>query len=293
LRVGIHTSTSGSFEKAAHRAKNAGADALQIFSSSPRMWRPGKPDPSDVRAMLHSREKFDLAPLVIHDSYLINLASPVEPIRSQSLAAFRFEIERALQLEAEYLVMHPGNYKDCSLEQGVEAIVEGLVEASYGMASDRLMILLENTAGQGCSIGSRFEELAAIRDLAQSRIDFAVGFCIDTCHCYAAGMDISRPDGLKATVKSMDAVLGIENVRVIHTNDSKGKLGSHLDRHEHIGRGLIGLEGFRGIVNHPKLRNKPFILETPYDEEGDDRRNIEAVRSLFAVRRTSPASSKA
>ena len=176
MRIGIHTSTSGSLEKAALRAHQAGAEALQIFSSSPRMWRPSQISTTEASAFLRARERYGLEPLVIHDSYLINLASPIEPIRSQSIAAFRLEVERALQLTADYLVLHPGNWKDCSLEQGVCAIAEGIVEACYGLESPRLRLLLENTAGQGCSIGSRFEELAVISDLVRRRIDFNVGF---------------------------------------------------------------------------------------------------------------------
>lgn len=280
MRIGLHTSTAGSLDRAAIRARDAGANTFQIFSSSPRTWRPTILDPASVTEFKRLREQFDLYPLAIHDSYLINLASPVEPIRSLSIAAFRLEIERALQIGAEYLVMHPGNYKDCSLQAGVQAIVEAMVEACYGLSSKTLTILLENTAGQGCSIGSRFEELAVIRDLVRNRIDFEIGYCLDTCHCYVAGMDISSARGLTKMVAHAASVLGLENVRVIHTNDSKGALGSHLDRHQHIGEGHIGMNGFRRILAHPGLRDKSFIIETPIDQEGDDRRNVQTLKRL-------------
>jgi deoxyribonuclease-4 len=226
------------------------------------------------------RDKHDLYPLVIHDSYLINLASASPGLRAQSIAAFRCEIERAVAIGADYLVMHPGNHKDQSLEQGMVNIIQSLGEAARGIQSTRLQILLENTAGARNSIGARFEELAALRELSQQLLDIEVGFCLDTCHLFVQGFDVSTPEGLRHTVKSADQLLGLNHVKVIHTNDAKAPLGSHLDRHQNIGEGYIGLDGFRRILNHPKLRGKAFILETPVDNEGDDRRNVDTLKSL-------------
>jgi deoxyribonuclease IV len=280
LRLGLHTSISKSLENAAMKAVEAGANAFQIFSASPRMWRASPPAPSAVDLLRRARERYDLKPLAIHDNYLINLASCSEPLRIQSTAAFRGELERALAIGAEYLVAHPGNCKGHSVEQGIYAVVRSLAEATEGLDTTNLMVLLENTAGSGAQLGSRFEELGIIRQFAGELTDLKIGFCIDTCHCLASGYDVSSAAGLKRTVVEMDGALGIENVRVIHANDSKTPLGSHVDRHEHIGQGYIGEAGFRRILNHPKLRAKAFILETPVDEEGDELKNMETLKRL-------------
>ena len=286
MRIGIHTSKSGSLERAALKAHELGANTFQIFSSSPRTWRAGKPDPADIRNLEEARSRHDLTPLVIHDSYLINLASCEPPIRKSSIAAFRGEIERALAIGAEYLVMHPGNCKGQPLEQGMMNVIEGLQESAAGLSSRKLTILLENTVGAGGQIGSKFEELAVIRQLAQERVDIDVGFCLDTCHCFASGYyNVATEAGLKETVRLANVILGLDHVRVIHTNDSKGVAGSRLDRHANIGEGLIGADGFRRILNHPKLRTKAFILETPVDEPGDDQKNVDALKSLAATSR--------
>jgi deoxyribonuclease-4 len=194
--------------------------------------------------------------------------------------AFRGEIERALAIGAEYLVAHPGSYKGHSLEEGIGAFVRSLREAVRGRKVNGLALLLENTAGSGAAIGSRFEELAEIRRLAEPRAGVEIGYCLDTAHCLAAGYDVATVRGLRETLREAERVLGLDRVRVIHANDSKTPLGSRVDRHEHIGRGHIGEEGFRRILRHPGLRRKPFILETPIDREGDDLRNVETLKRL-------------
>ena len=283
LRIGLHTSKSGSLERAALKAHEVGANCFQIFSSSPRTWRAGRPDPADIKLLKTARKKYDLKPLVIHDSYLINLASREPAIRTSSIAAFRGEIERAIAIGADYLVMHPGNHKGQSVEEGLCGVIEGIEEAAKGLKSRTLQILLENTVGSGAQLGSRFEELRAMRELTEQRIAFKIGFCLDTCHCFASGRyNVATPDGLERTVEDINVILGLENVKVIHTNDSKGVLASHLDRHANIGEGHIGLEGFRRILNHPKLKTKPFILETPVDNPGDDKKNVDMLKSLCA-----------
>ncbi len=267
-------------ENAALKAGELGANTFQIFSSSPRMWRASVPEAGDVRRFRAARERLDLWPLAIHTNYLVNLASLDPLIREKSVASFRGELERAATIGAEYLVLHPGNYKGQSLEQGIAAFVRGLAEAARGFKG--VTVLLENTVGSGCQIGSRFEELRTIRDLAAQATDLAVGYCLDTCHLLAAGFDVAETAGLDQTVAAVDRTLGLELVKVIHANDSKGALGSHLDRHENIGKGKIGEAGFARILQHPGLREKPFILETPVDEEGDDLRNVEALKRLAA-----------
>jgi deoxyribonuclease-4 len=257
------------------------------------MWRPSALDPADIRLLQKARDQYDLSPLVIHDSYLINLASFDPVVRARSIAAFRGELERGIAINADYLVMHPGNYKGQMLEQGMLAIIQGLAEAANGLSSNTLQILLENTAGSGASVGSRFEELAVIRETLEPSIGFQVGYCIDTAHCLACGhYDIASAKGLKATVERADTVLGMDNVKVIHSNDSKVPLGSCVDRHQHIGQGYIGNDGFRRILNHPKLREKAFILETPVDDEGDERSNLETLKRLCRKSSTTITKSK-
>ena len=207
------------------------------------------------------REQFDLHPLAIHVSYLINLASVDPVIRAKSIQGFREELVRAL-------------------ESGIGAFVSGMSAAAKGLPKRLVTVLLENTVGCGAQIGSKFDELRAIHDAA----DIDTGFCLDTCHLLAAGFDVASYTGIKRTIAEAARILGLENVRVIHANDSKGALGSKLDRHMNIGEGQIGLEGFGRILNHPYLRDKPFILETPVDHPGDDQRNVDALKNLCKVK---------
>jgi len=262
------------------KAAELGANTFQIFSASPRMWRARPPDAEEVRRLCAARERFDLYPLAIHVNYLVNLASLDPVIRPRSIAAFRGELDRALAIGAEFLVVHPGSYRGGNPEKGIEALAAGLEDAARGLRLDGLIVLLENTAGAGCHLGSRFEELRTARALAEERAGIPVGFCLDTCHLLAAGFDIASPRGLGAMLKQAEAVLGLEHVRMIHANDSKCPLGSKVDRHANIGEGHIGLDGFHRILCHPKLRSKPFILETPVDEEGDDQRNMDTLKAL-------------
>ncbi len=285
-RIGAHTSTAGALENAAIFAHAAGANTAQIFSGSPRTWRNPMPAAAAVTKLREARERLDVNPLVIHANYLINLASIDPANRPKSIGAFRGELERAIAIGAEYLVLHPGSYKDQTVETALDRFAEGLVEASQGIGSQKLTVLLENTAGAGSALGSRFEELAAMRDRAAGKLGYGLGFCIDTCHTLAAGIGFTSPEGMKGLVSSLDAILGLNNIPVIHMNDSKAACGSHLDRHEHIGKGHIGLEAFGRILNHPRLESKCFILETPVDEDGDFERNVAALRNLCKKSRT-------
>lgn len=259
------------------------------------MWRCKRPDPEQVQLLNRERERGDLAPLVIHDSYLINLAAQPSEIREKSIEGFRGELERALLIGAEYLVAHPGNYKGLTVEQGLLNVADALALAwrslDRGLKSkSKLAILLENTAGAGAQLGGKLDELAAIRSLAQPYLDIPIGFCLDTCHCYVSGFDIAEKKGLSDFLQAASETLGFENIPVIHTNDTKMKLDSHCDRHTHIGEGNIGLEGFRRILNHPSLREKAFILETPVDKPGDDLRNVRALQGLVTSSKSTEAS---
>jgi deoxyribonuclease-4 len=224
------------------------------------------------------RAAYGLSPVAIHDNYLINLASADSIVRQMSIGAFRKELVRAVTLRAEYLVTHPGSAKACTPAQGIKTCVESIRQAANGLKLDGLRILIENTAGQGSSIGRTFEEVAEI--LAGIERDLPAGACIDTAHCFEAGYAVHTQAGLDEVVRKLDSTLGLANVRVIHANDSKTAFGSLADRHEHIGKGQIGKEAFCRIVCHPKLREIPFICETPIDKPGDDRRNLRMMRKL-------------
>lgn len=281
-RIGIHTSIAGDICSALDLAKNLGATALQIFSSSPRMWSRGAigskaVEASSARFRAH-RAELKLGPLVVHTNYLINLASCERVLRVRSIQAFHDEIVRAVSLGADFLVTHPGCACGASVSAAIASIADGLKQASRGINFGGLRILLENTAGQGTSVGSRFSELQAILDLCS---DLPLGVCVDTAHLFAAGHDLRRAEGLEAALSEISATVGLERVFVIHVNDSKSALGSHLDRHEHIGKGKIGREGFRGILNHSQLAGRAFILETPIDRPGDDRRNVDTLWRLI------------
>jgi deoxyribonuclease-4 len=273
IRIGIHTSIAGDVVGALELAHGLGANALQIFSSSPRMWTQGPLRISEADAIRFRarRKELGLGPLVVHDNYLINLASPNPVLRTRSVQAFHQELVRAAALGADYLVAHPGSGREGTKEAAVAAIAQGLRQAARGLRLGDLQILLENTAGHGTSVGSRFEELKAILDAST---DLALGVCIDTAHTFASGWDIRKAEGLDATLEAIDRTVGLARVPVFHVNDSKTALGSRVDRHEHIGKGKIGLEAFERILNHPMLAGKAFIAETPIDKPGDDKRNV-------------------
>jgi len=244
------------------------------------MWRSSDHSRDQIRLLRRVRERRDLYPLAVHVSYLVNLASCDPVVRARSIAGFRGELERAAAIGAEYLVLHPGSYRGQSLEEGIAAFALGLREAAQDARREGVMVLLENTAGSGSQIGARFQELRAIRDQAARVTDLPLGYCLDTCHLLAAGYDVSSKAGWRAAARQAERMLGIANVKLMHANDSKAPPGSHADRHENIGEGYIGKAGFRRILAHPKLRNIPFILETPVAREGDDRRNLENLKRL-------------
>lgn len=286
LRIGIHTSIAGSLENAALKAAELGANTFQIFTGSPRMWQSRPLDKEQVRLLKSTRERLKLAPMVVHDNYLINLASADAVIRRRSIDAFRGELERASEIGAEFLVAHPGSYKGQTIVKAMNGFAKSLAKAVGKARFESVTLLLENTAGSGSVLGSRFEELAELRRLSLELVDMEIGYCLDTAHCLASGYDVATAAGLRKTVQDADRILSLERVHVIHANDSKTPLDSRVDRHANIGEGHIGNDGFRRILRHPKLRAKPFILETPIDNEGDDRRNVEALKNLCRRSRT-------
>jgi deoxyribonuclease-4 len=282
FRIGIHTSIAGDIAGALEIARGLGANALQIFSASPRMWTPGigRLSEADASRFRARRRELGLGPLVVHGNYLINLASPNPVLRTRSVQAFHQEIVRASALGADYLVIHPGSGRDASLDSAIAAVAQGLRQAARGLKLGGLQILLENTAGQGSTLGSRFQELRAILDACP---DLPLGVCIDTAHTFAAGWNIRTPEGLETTLRDIDRTVGLDRVPIVHVNDSKAPLASRVDRHQHIGKGQIGLEAFGRILNHPLLAGRAFILETPIDKPGDDRRNVAALWKLVGI----------
>jgi deoxyribonuclease IV len=290
LRVGIHTSISGSYLNALESARKLGCNALQIFSASPRMWQGGlaRIPEADARAFRARRKELGLGPLVVHANYLINLAATQPMLRTRSIQAFHDEIVRSIALGADYLVVHPGARGEAKLESAIANIIESVKQAAKRVPLGDLRILIENTAGMGSAVGSRLEEVGAIvRGLA----GLGAGACLDTAHLFAAGYDISTAAGLEATISKIDDTIGMENVFVFHVNDSKIPLGGRVDRHAHIGEGKIKSDAFVRILRHPRmgsdlatgLPGRVFLLETPIEDPGDDRRNVAKLWELSGV----------
>ncbi len=283
-RIGIHTSTAGGVENAAERAYRLGCNALQVFSSSPRQWKPYDLGASQCAEMSRLRDRYDLKPLVIHANYLVNLAGGNPEFHRKSIAAFRGELERALALCADYLVVHPGSYRGLTREQGLERAAEAIEQAAEGLGlwNRGLRVLIENTAGSEFSLGGNFEQVAEL--VQQLRKLVPVAACIDTCHTHVAGYDIVSEEGFARTLQHLDDTVGLGNVQVFHCNDAKAVCGSKLDRHQHIGKGTIGLEPFRRLLNDSRLAHAAFIAETPIDEPLDDLANVNALKNLVESR---------
>ena len=244
------------------------------------MWRPGKISAEHCARMRELREQFDVSPLVIHASYLINVAAQSDTVWKNSVAALRGEVDRALALGAEYLVLHPGSWRGMTREAGLLRAAEAIERALDGMAWQEcdFRVLIENTAGAEFSLGSNFEQVG---ELVEHLCRIApVGACLDTCHCHVAGYDIVSSAGFEETVVQIERLIGLDAVRVWHMNDAKAPRGSKLDRHEHIGEGTIGVAAFRRILNDARFQHCAFIAETPVDEPGDDARNVNVLKSL-------------
>jgi deoxyribonuclease-4 len=286
-RIGIHLSTSGGVFRAAERAHELGANTFQIFSSSPRMWRAARLEPTHCDQMRRLRRDYDCFPLVIHTSYLVNLCSQSDVVREKSIAAFRGEIERALALGAEYLVLHPGSWKGLTRAEGLRRAADSIACSLNGIPLDDcdFRVLIENTAGSEFSLGGGFEQVAEL--IGRLKGIVPIGACLDTCHCHVAGYDLVTPCGYEETIRHIAATIGFENVRVWHMNDAKAPRGSKLDRHQHIGQGTMGLAPFRRLLNDPRFADCAFIAETPVDEQGDERRNLETMLRLARLRSAS------
>jgi deoxyribonuclease IV len=281
-RIGVHLGTSGGCHTAVQRAVAAGANTFQIFSSSPRTWKAGPVKPEDARKMRDGLAANDIGPLVIHASYLINLCSQTESVRTNSTKAFHDEVERALTLGATYLVLHPGSWKGLTREEGLRLAAGNIERAIEGLPWQRtdFRILIENTAGAEFSLGGSFDQVAEL--VATLKACAPMGVCLDTCHTHVAGYDIVTTEGYEATMQQIETTIGFDDVRVWHCNDAKAPMGSKLDRHEHIGEGTIGAAAFRRLLLDPRFGHAAFIAETPVDEPGDEQRNVAALRALSA-----------
>jgi deoxyribonuclease-4 len=279
-RIGIHTSTAGGVENAAERAYRLGCNTFQIFSSSPRQWKPYDLGRAQCEEMSRLRERYGLKPLVIHANYLVNVAGGNSEFHAKSIVAFRGEVERALALCAEFLVLHPGSFRGSSREEGLRRAALAIEQAVEGLdlAAGHLKILIENTAGSEFSLGGNFEQVAELLYLLNKAVPS--GACIDTCHTHVSGYDIVSEEGFADTIDQLDRSVGLENVYVWHCNDAKAERGSKLDRHQHIGKGSIGLPAFRRLLNDPRLASAAFIAETPIDEPLDDLKNIDTLKKL-------------
>ncbi len=282
-RIGVHVGTAGGCWTAVQRAIGAGANTFQIFSSSPRQWRAAAVKPEDAARMHELRAAHDVGPISVHASYLINLCSQTETVRTGSTAAFRGEVERALALGAENLVLHPGSWKGLTREEGLRLAAQSIQRAIDGLDFTRapdFRILIENTAGAEFSLGSTFEQVAELVERLRACAPVAV--CLDTCHVHVAGYDLVSPQGYEETMQLIGRTIGFDAVRVWHCNDAKAAMGSKLDRHEHIGEGTLGPGPFRRLLRDARFASAVFIAETPVDEPGDEQRNVMTLRTLAA-----------
>ncbi len=282
MLLGAHMSIQGGVDRALVRGQRAGCLAVQIFTRGNNQWHSPPLSDEEIEQFRQQRVATGIGPVFAHDSYLINLASSDAAIHGRSMVAMRDELQRAAILGLSYVVMHPGSHKGLGEEAGIERIAAS-IRALLAESDPSVMLLLENTAGQGTSVGCRFEHLAAIIEQVGGAAE-RVGVCIDTCHTYAAGYDISTPDGYARTFDEFDRVVGLRRIKAFHLNDSKKGLGCRVDRHEHIGQGALGLEAFRCLMNDARFAGLPMVLETPKgDEDGsvEDIKNLEVLRGLI------------
>ncbi|HXU96049.1 MAG TPA: deoxyribonuclease IV [Candidatus Nitrosotalea sp.] len=279
MQVGLHVSIAGSIDKAVDNAVATGCSAFQIFTRNPRGWA-AKPltssDATNFKEKL-AKSKIDRLATVAHMPYLPNLSSPEDDPFARSLDSLIDEVKRCSKLGIPYIVAHLGSHKGKGDEKGIEMLVKAFTKAAKD-TSDDVMILLENTAGQKNSVGSDLDQLGSI--LSQLKPSKRFGICFDTCHGFAAGYDMSTEKGAAATLEKLDKAIGFEHLKILHLNDSKGELGSNLDRHEHIGLGHIGEKGLGHIIKTINRKKIPIILETPIDERRDDVGNLKKVKEL-------------
>jgi deoxyribonuclease-4 len=279
--LGAHQSIAGGYYKAVERAKRCGCDCVQLFTKNNNQWSAKPVTSEDSQRFRTALQEHGISHPITHDSYLINLASPDLRLWKKSVAAFVEELRRAEALGIPYVVTHPGAYTTGTERRGLRKVIRALDEVHARTEGLSAQCLLETTAGQGSSLGWRFEQLATILDGAQR--PGRLGVCFDTCHVFAAGYPLVGKKEYDATMTEFDRLVGLDRIRAFHLNDSRRALGSRIDRHEHIGRGAIGLEGFRNLLHDQRFQDVPMYLETPKGEENDidlDMVNLEVLREL-------------
>lgn len=272
-------SIAGGIDQAVRRGQDVGCETIQIFVKSSNRWAAKPLTDKDITRFQQALRETLIYPVIGHTAYLINIASPNEELWMKSLEALVVEVERCAALGIPFLVLHPGAHTGAGEEVGLHRVTTALNETLNRTKNSEVTILLESTSGQGSALGGRFEHLAQL--LEDSFYPERLGVCLDTCHIFAAGYDLRTEEACAETFRKFDEIVGTDNLKAIHLNDSKGELGGRLDRHAHIGMGMIGLEGFRWIVNNPKLSSLPMVLETPKGKDmQEDRDNLGILRSL-------------
>jgi len=279
MLFGAHESIAGGVYKAIERGKQATCDTIQIFNKSNNQWRAAKLQSDDIDRFFELIEETGVTVATSHTSYLINIASPDPALNEKSYKSLKEEMERCETLKIPNLVMHPGSHVGTGEEAGMNRIAENINRLFDELTDNNVTLLLETTAGQGTNLGYTFEQLAYIIDRVENKEK--IGVCLDTCHIFAAGYPLADPNDYRKTMKSFDKIIGLDCLKIIHINDSMKEFGSKRDRHEHIGKGLIGLDGFRNIVNDKRLEKTPMILETPKGEDlAEDIENLKVLRGL-------------
>lgn len=276
LNLGVHVSISGSIDQAVDRAKDKGCTTFQIFTRNPRGWKFSGLAAEEAKSFVDKVKNHGIFPPIAHMPYLPNLASPKREVHEQSISSLVEDLGRCGTLGVPFLVVHLGSHLGAGMEVGLERIV-GACKGALDKVRNEVTLVLENTAGSKNSMGSTFEDIARILEgLDHTR----TGVCLDTCHAFGAGYDLRNENAVKVLFNRFDEVIGLDRLKVVHLNDSKGDLGSGLDRHEHIGLGQIGRDGFKCLLHHPALKGLPLILETPIDARRDDLQNMATVRRL-------------
>lgn len=272
-------SIAGGLHLAFTRIQEVQGESLQIFLSNQRQWQTASLTSEMVEDFRQEWRKTNSMPVAAHDSYLINLAAPDPTTLERSVAAFAEELQRAATLGIPFLITHPGSHRGDGVEAGLQRFVQNMDRAITRSKTSTVMVLIENTAGQGTNLGSTFEEISFI--INESQYSDGLGVCFDTSHAFAAGYDIRTRVTYEYTLSNFDQIIGLEKLKFFHLNDSKRPLGSRVDRHEHIGKGEIGLAGFRMLLNDQRFQQHPMVLETPKGKElKEDKKNLKVLRSL-------------
>jgi deoxyribonuclease-4 len=286
MRLGVHVSTAGKIYDAVDRARELGCTAMQMFSRNPQRKREVFITAEDIGEFTARLRAAKISPLFIHIPYTVNLASPEKGLRKKSIKVYIEDIREAFTLGADYIVTHMGSHKKTSEEEGMARLINSLGVIIEKTADTPVGILLENIAGSGSWLGHHFIQHKQVIDALSGST--RLGICLDTAHAYSAGYDIASPGGLKALLDEIDGLVGLKKLTLVHLNDTKDAFGSHRDRHEHIGKGKIGLPGMKRIVTSRRLRHVSFILETPKDSDNADRMNLEVVRGFMRKKNRVP-----